>query len=131
VKRGEATFARIGCAACHRPQVVTGSQARFPRLAGQTIHPYTDLLIHDLGEGLSDHRPDYLARGREWRTAPLWALGLTTAVSEAAFYLHDGRARSLAEAIVWHGGEAKAARDRYVHLPKAERDALGAFLQSL
>jgi CxxC motif-containing protein (DUF1111 family) len=109
----------------------TAADARLPRLAGQTIHAYTDLLIHDMGEGLSDHRPDYLAGGREWRTAPLWGLGRTTAVSESTYYLHDGRARSLTEAIVWHSGEAKAARDRYVALSKQDRKALAAFLGSL
>jgi CxxC motif-containing protein (DUF1111 family) len=131
VKRGEVKFAEIGCVACHRPELKTDPKARFSRLAGQTIHPYTDLLIHDMGEGLADHRPDNRAGGRDWRTAPLWGLGLTGAVSEATFYLHDGRARTLSEAILWHGGEAKQARDRFVHLSKEEREALVAFLNSL
>jgi CxxC motif-containing protein (DUF1111 family) len=131
VKRGEAKFAAIGCANCHRPALKTGDDARFPRLAHQTIRPYTDLLVHDVGEGLADHRPDYRAGGSDWRTAPLWGLGLTAAVSESVFYLHDGRARSLAEAVLWHGGEAKAARDRFARMPKEERDALLAFLGSL
>ena len=131
VRRGEARFAEIGCASCHRGELKTAADARLPRLAGQTIHAYTDLLIHDMGEGLSDHRPDYLAGGREWRTAPLWGLGRTAAVSESTYYLHDGRARSLTEAIVWHSGEAKAARDRYVALSKQDRKALAAFLGSL
>jgi CxxC motif-containing protein (DUF1111 family) len=131
VTRGEAKFAEVGCAACHRSQLKTGEHARFPRLSRQTIRPYTDLLIHDMGEGLSDHRPDYRAGGRDWRTPPLWGLGLTAAVSESTFYLHDGRARSLAEAILWHGGEAKPARDRFAGLKKEEREALMAFLNSL
>jgi CxxC motif-containing protein (DUF1111 family) len=131
VTRGEAKFAEIGCAACHRPQLKTGEYARFPRLSHQTIRPYTDLLIHDMGEGLTDHRPDHRAAGRDWRTPPLWGLGLTAAVSESTYYLHDGRARSLAEAILWHGGEAKPARDRFAHLTKEEREALTAFLISL
>lgn len=131
VKRGEAKFAEIGCAACHRPELVTGDHPRFARLSRQRIQPYTDLLVHDMGEGLSDHRPDYLAGGREWRTAPLWGLGLTASVSESARYLHDGRARTLTEAIVWHGGEAKAAQQRFVRLPREQRDALLKFLESL
>ena len=131
VKRGEVRFAEIGCAACHRQELKTGDGAHFPRLAGQTIRPYTDLLVHDMGKGLSDRRPDGLASGSEWRTSPLWGLGLTAAVSESGFYLHDGRARSLVEAIVWHGGEATKARDRFVRLGKEEREALLAFLDSL
>jgi CxxC motif-containing protein (DUF1111 family) len=131
VTRGEAKFAEIGCAACHRQELKTVEHARFPRLSRQTIRPYTDLLIHDMGEGLSDHRPDYRASGREWRTPPLWGLGLTAAVSESAYYLHDGRARSFAEAVLWHGGEGKAARDRFTRLTKEEREALMAFLYSL
>ena len=131
VMRGEAKFAEIGCTACHRPQLQTGEQARFPRLARQTIRPYTDLLIHDMGEGLSDHRPDYAAGGRDWRTPPLWGIGLTAAVSESTRYLHDGRARSLTEAILWHGGEARRARDRFARLNAEQRKALIAFLGSL
>jgi CxxC motif-containing protein (DUF1111 family) len=131
VLRGEARFGELGCAACHRTELKTAERSRFPRLSGRTISAYTDLLIHDMGEGLSDHRPDYRAGGREWRTPPLWGLGRTATVSESTFYLHDGRARTLAEAILWHGGEARAARDRFVRLPKQERDILLAFLQSL
>jgi CxxC motif-containing protein (DUF1111 family) len=131
VKRGEVKFAEIGCAACHRPALTTDPKARFAHLAGQTIHPYTDLLVHDLGPGLADHRPDYLAGGRDWRTAPLWGLGATATVSEAAFYLHDGRARTLAEAVLWHDGEARLARERFTRLTKEEREALLSFLTSL
>ena len=131
VRAGEASFAAIGCAACHRPVLVTDSHPRFPRLSGQTIRPYTDLLVHDLGPGLSDGRPDYLAKGREWRTAPLWGLGLTRDVAETVNYLHDGRARSLTEAILWHGGEAKPSRDRFADLPRSQRQALLEFLEAL
>ncbi|MDR3369344.1 di-heme oxidoredictase family protein [Rhodoferax sp.] len=131
VKRGEAKFAEIGCAACHRPELVTDPKARSPHLAGQTIQPYTDLLVHDMGEGLSDHRPDYQAGGRDWRTAPLWGLGATAAVSEATFFLHDGRARTLPEAILWHAGEARPARERFTRLSQEERAALVDFLKSL
>ena len=84
-----------------------------PELAQQSIYPYTDLLLHDLGEGLADGRPDGGADGQEWRTAPLWGLGLTQTVLPYASYLHDGRARTLEEAILWHGGEAERARERF------------------
>ncbi|WP_374486462.1 di-heme oxidoredictase family protein [Zoogloea sp.] len=131
VRRGEALFAASGCAQCHRPSLSTGASPRFPRLAGQTIAPYTDLLIHDMGPGLADRRPDFAASGREWRTPPLWGIGLTQTISEQQRYLHDGRARSLAEAILWHGGEAKVARRRFEALPASQRRALLAFLESL
>ncbi|MEO5619433.1 MAG: di-heme oxidoredictase family protein, partial [Cypionkella sp.] len=88
-------------------------------------------LLHDMGEGLADHRPEGRATGTEWRTAPLWGIGLTAQVAGQASFLHDGRARTLMEAILWHGGEAQAARDRITTLPKADRDALVAFLESL
>lgn len=131
IGRGGVVFAQAGCAVCHRPELRTDPQWRFPHLAGKTIRPYTDLLVHDMGIGLSDGRPDGEASGREWRTPPLWGIGLTAAVSESARYLHDGRARSLAEAIVWHGGEARAARDRFVRMSKEDREALRVFIDSL
>lgn len=131
VQRGEALFAQVGCVQCHRPMLQTGPSSRFPRLAGQTIAPYTDLLIHDMGPGLADGRPDFAASGREWRTPPLWGIGLTQTISEQQRYLHDGRARSLTEAILWHGGEAKVARRRFEALPASQRRALLAFLESL
>jgi CxxC motif-containing protein (DUF1111 family) len=131
VSRGGTAFVQAGCAACHRPELKTDPNWRFPRLAGQTIHPYTDLLLHDMGRALSDRRPDGLASGNEWRTSPLWGLGLTGSISESGFYLHDGRARNLVGAIVWHGGEAKPVRDRFVRMGKEDRDALVAFLCSL
>jgi len=102
-----------------------------PSLANQTFHPYTDLLLHDMGEGLADGRPDFLANGREWRTAPLWGLGLVPVVNGHARYLHDGRAQGLEEAILWHGGEGEASRERYRLLDKADRARLIAFLNSL
>ncbi|MBS0357042.1 MAG: c-type cytochrome [Proteobacteria bacterium] len=131
VLRGEALFASSGCTQCHRPSLQTGASPRFPRLAGQTIAPYTDLLIHDMGAGLADGRPDFAASGREWRTPPLWGIGLTRTISEQERYLHDGRARSLMEAILWHDGEAKVASRRFAALPAKERRALLAFLESL
>ncbi len=131
VQRGERVFRDIGCAACHMPTLITAPDAELPELRNQTIHPFTDLLLHDMGEGLADHRPDYLASGTEWRTTPLWGVGLTQKVSGHTFLLHDGRARNLAEAILWHGGEAKAAQEKFRALPKATREDLLSFLESL
>ena len=129
-KRGDALFSKLGCALCHRRNLVTGD-SKFPELAHRIIHPYTDLLIHDMGKGLSDGRPDYLAGGSEWRTAPLWGIGLAAKVNGHAGYLHDGRARTLSEAVLWHGGEARRARDRFAALPAEERKALIDYLDSL
>ncbi|NMG65893.1 c-type cytochrome [Azoarcus indigens] len=131
VQRGEQLFAAAGCASCHRPALRTGPFPPFPALAGQTIRPYTDLLLHDMGDGLADGRPDYLASGRQWRTPPLWGLGLLPVASEHGTLLHDGRARSPLEAILWHGGEASASREAVRAMAKAEREALLAFLASL
>jgi CxxC motif-containing protein (DUF1111 family) len=102
-----------------------------PEQSHQLIWPYTDLLLHDMGEGLADDRPEGLASGREWRTPPLWGIGLTETVSGHTFFLHDGRARNLLEAILWHGGEAEPARRKVMAMSKAEREALLAFLSSL
>jgi CxxC motif-containing protein (DUF1111 family) len=127
---GRQLFRDLGCAACHVPTLVTGDAA-LPQLAHQTIHPYTDLLLHDVGDSLTDARRDFTAEGVEWRTAPLWGIGLVQVVQPAATFLHDGRARTLAEAILWHGGEAQAARDAFRLAAKPERDALISFLQTL
>jgi CxxC motif-containing protein (DUF1111 family) len=102
-----------------------------PEVSNQVIQPFTDLLLHDMGEGLADHRPDFRANGREWRTAPLWVIGLTVTVLGQQNYLHDGRARTLEEAILWHGGEAENAKDGFMNLPGNEREKLIKFLQSL
>jgi CxxC motif-containing protein (DUF1111 family) len=131
VRRGERLFRDFGCAACHMPTLVTGDDHAFPELSHQTIHPFTDLLLHDMGEALADNRPDFEATGSEWRTAPLWGLGLIPTVNGHDNLLHDGRARGFPEAILWHGGEAEAAKDRFRLAPKDERDALVAFLESL
>ncbi|MEC9376102.1 MAG: di-heme oxidoredictase family protein [Pseudomonadota bacterium] len=130
VQRGEQLFRGIGCVGCHMPTQVAGQRA-MPALAGQVFHPFTDLLIHDMGEGLADNRPDFDASGSEWRTAPLWGLGLMHDVGEFNFYLHDGRARSIAEAILWHGGEAENPREIFRNLGKDQREDLIAFLNSL
>jgi CxxC motif-containing protein (DUF1111 family) len=116
---------------CHFATLVTAETAAFAELAQQTIHPYSDLLLHDMGEGLADHRPDYAASGREWRTPPLWGIGLSKTVTGYEYYLHDGRARSLSEAILWHSGEAQQARDSFIALPEKERQAILRFLGSL
>ena len=131
VLAGKALFYDAGCISCHRPKFVTATDGVQPELAGQLIWPYTDMLLHDMGEGLADNRPEGDADGREWRTAPLWGIGLTEAVSGHTRFLHDGRARSLLEAILWHGGEAEDARRAVVDMTRGERDQLLAFLNSL
>lgn len=130
VLRGEVLFAQSGCTACHTPTLRTGQHA-LAALSHQTIHPFTDLLLHDMGEGLADGRADFEADGREWRTAPLWGLGLIHSVNGHELLLHDGRARGIAEAILWHGGEAESARERFRTMARADREALLAFLRSL
>ncbi|ART80641.1 di-heme oxidoreductase family protein [Oceanisphaera avium] len=132
VKAGEQLFLALGCSSCHIPSYTTGQHAS-PALSKQKIYPYTDLLLHDMGEGLADNRPEFLANGREWRTQPLWGLGYAAEVagSDDAFYLHDGRARTLLEAILWHGGEAEIAKQSVMAASKNERAQLIAFLESL
>jgi CxxC motif-containing protein (DUF1111 family) len=128
---GEELFHAIGCAACHTSTMVTGEVPETPPLSAQRIHPYTDLLLHDMGAELADDRPDFGADGREWRTAPLWGIGLVHTVNRHTLLLHDGRARGFAEAILWHGGEGEAAREAFRLLPAAERAALVRFLETL
>ena len=103
----------------------------FPQISNQLIHPYTDLLLHDMGDGLADNRPDFKANGNEWRTPPLWGIGLTQKVNGHTNFLHDGRARSLLEAVMWHGGEAENAKNKVIILSAGERNALIKFLESL
>ncbi len=131
VVRGEQLFAQARCAQCHQPQLTTGANAPFPALANRVFHPYTDLLLHDMGEGLADGRPDYQAGARDWRTAPLWGIGLSKQVNGSTNLLHDGRARTVTEAILWHGGEAEAARRAFAGFSRSDRDALVAFVNSL
>ena len=128
---GLATFTAMGCASCHMPTMTTDESAPLPELRSQTFHPFTDLLLHDMGEGLADNRPDGGATGTEWRTPPLWGLGLIETVNGHDRLLHDGRARGFAEAILWHGGEGVAAKEAFRTAPEAERAALIAFLASL
>ena len=130
VQRGQDLFEESRCASCHVPTLKSGpSDLRF--VANQTFHPYTDMLLHDMGQGLADNRPDFEATGQEWRTPPLWGIGLTQTVLPGAGYLHDGRARTLAEAILWHGGEAEDSKQAFIEMPEKDRDALIAFLHSL
>ncbi|WP_340118484.1 di-heme oxidoredictase family protein [Pelagibius sp. 7325] len=131
VLAGKQVFYASGCAACHRPKFVTRRDSLGEEQSFQLIWPYSDLLLHDMGEGLADHRPEGQASGREWRTAPLWGIGLTETVNGHTQFLHDGRARNLLEAILWHGGEAEAARRKVVALDGERRAALLAFLRSL
>ncbi len=131
ILEGAELFRRAGCHTCHVPSLVTGDDPDFPELSGQTIQPYTDLLLHNMGPGLADDRPVFGASGSEWRTPPLWSIGLVYLVNQHTNYLHDGRARSLEEAILWHGGEAEAAKETFRNFPSLERRKLVAFLKSL
>ena len=129
--RGQQLFSELGCAACHTPEQRTGQNVAVPLLAEQTFMPYSDLLLHDMGPGLADGRADFAASASEWRTTPLWGIGLVPTTNDHAFYVHDGRARGLSEAILWHGGEAEAAQQRFKHASKTERAALLEFLNTL
>jgi CxxC motif-containing protein (DUF1111 family) len=131
VARGNALFAQARCTACHAPSLTTGPGHRFAELRNQLIRPYTDLLLHDLGPDLADNFPQGTASGQEWRTAPLWGLGLLTSINPDVRYLHDGRARTLEEAILWHGGQAAASRERFKALSADDRQSLLAYVKSL
>ncbi|MCV6611674.1 MAG: c-type cytochrome [Amphritea sp.] len=131
VQRGEQLFNEIGCESCHRSTFVTGTEQRQKRLHNQTIHPYSDFLLHDMGPGLADHRPSFDADGYEWRTPPLWGIGMIEQVNGHTRLLHDGRARNLEEAILWHGGEAEAVKQRFKELAASDRESIIKFLKSL
>ena len=130
IARGEAVFRDSGCVKCHVPKHTTGA-ARFAALSGQVIWPYTDLLLHDMGPGLADGQSEFTASAAEWRTPPLWGVGRVARDPDRIGLLHDGRARTLAEAILWHGGEAQAARDSFLRASRGDRAALLSFLESL
>nr|WP_315493561.1 di-heme oxidoredictase family protein [uncultured Rhodoferax sp.] len=135
VLRGQALFAQAQCSACHRPSYTTGA-APFPRLSspkvqGLKIWPYTDLLLHDMGPDLADGRPDFAANGQQWKTPPLWGVGLIHDVNGHRRLLHDGRANGVLEAILWHGGEAQGAKNNVLQLNARDRQALVAFVESL
>ena len=142
--QGEALFSELGCDGCHRSTLTTSSAHPFAELRNQIIYPYSDFLLHDMGEGLADSLGEGVASGSEWRTTPLWGIGLSACVTggvegpnqsqtcvEDASYLHDGRARTLEEAILWHGGEGATSRDAYVALSEEEKDNVLRFLNSL
>lgn len=131
VLAGKNLFFQAGCQSCHTPKYTTAANAAEPELANQVIRPYSDLLLHDMGEGLADNRTEFQASGRDWRTPPLWGIGLTQAVSGHTQFLHDGRARNLLEAVLWHGGEARAAQQQVLSFNAEQRAALLAFLNSL
>lgn len=129
--KGKRIFYETGCISCHVPKFVTRRDVAEKAQSFQLIWPYSDFLLHDMGDGLADGQPVGLASGREWRTPPLWGIGLTRTVSGHSFFLHDGRARDLNEAILWHGGEAEKARNAFSALSKDDRAALITFLESL
>ncbi len=129
--QGERIFKQINCGNCHIPTLKTGVDVSFYMLSNQRIHPYTDLLLHDMGPGLADNRPDFRATGTEWKTPALWGIGLFEKTNGVPFYLHDGRARTLEEAILWHGGEAENSKNAFYNLATNDRKALIKFLKSL
>jgi CxxC motif-containing protein (DUF1111 family) len=131
VLAGKKLFYDSGCIACHRPKYVTRRLPDRPEQSFQLVWPYTDMLLHDMGDALADRRIDGTIADAEWRTPPLWGIGLTREVNGHTRFLHDGRARNLLEAVLWHGGEAEAAKQRVLAMSREERDALIAFLNSL
>jgi CxxC motif-containing protein (DUF1111 family) len=130
IVKGKQLFVQLNCSGCHLPKMQTGSNT-IASLNNQTIRPYTDLLLHDMGEGLADGAADFLATGNEWRTAPLWGIGMIKTVNKQVFLLHDGRARNIEEAILWHGGEAEKSKTGFTRLSKSEREAVLQFLENL
>jgi CxxC motif-containing protein (DUF1111 family) len=131
VQRGAEAFAAARCTVCHVPTLQTGEYVRLPQLSHQVFHAYTDLLLHDMGDGLADGRPDYQAGPRDWRTQPLWGLGLSQVVNGSTAMLHDGRARNASEAILWHGGEAASAQEAFRNMSREDRAALLKFLDAI
>ena len=131
VQQGRGLFYQAGCNGCHTPSYTTDKNYRLPELASQKIWPYTDLALHDMGEGLSDGITEFDANGREWRTPPLWSIGMQKELSATARFLHDGRARSIEEAILWHGGEAATSQQQFIKMTKAQRDSLLSFIKAI
>lgn len=131
VLEGKEIFNSIECAKCHIPKMTTSSTYYIEAFRNQVIRPYTDLLLHDMGTELADNAPDYLADGNEWRTPPLWGIGLISTVNNHTYLLHDGRARNVEEAILWHGGEAATAKTNFKNLSQAERQKVIDFINSL
>ena len=127
---GGKTFKTIGCANCHQLEFITGKHS-IEALSYQRISPYTDLLLHDMGEGLADNRRDFQASGRDWKTRPLWGIGLTKTINARGGFLHDGRASTIEEAILWHGGEAQMSRNKFTELAADQRAQVIKFINSL
>ncbi len=130
-QEGRTLFYQIGCESCHTPSHTTRSDYPSPALANQVIWPYTDLALHDMGEGLADGVIEFQANGNEWRTPPLWGLGAQSSWRKERHFLHDGRAKSFSEAILWHGGEAQKSQQQFIQLSQSERKALVAFLEAI
>lgn len=130
VRRGAKIFEQLDCAKCHIPKMQTGSSS-ISVLANQTIFPYSDMLLHDMGDDLADNRTDFLASGNEWKTRPLWGIGLTNVVNNHTNFLHDGRAKNITEAILWHGGEAQNSKNKFKQLSTKDRNDLLKFINSL
>ena len=130
IRKGAKTFEQINCAKCHTPKQQTGLGV-IAAVSNQTIYPYSDLLLHDMGDDLADNRPDFLATGKEWKTRPLWGIGLTEIVNGHTNFLHDGRAKNITEAILWHGGEAQQSKEKFKQLSTSKRNELLAFINSL
>ena len=131
VLKGKQIFNEIECASCHIPKMQTGNLHPIQALRNQIIRPYTDLLLHDMGDDLADNAPDFLANGNEWRTPPLWGIGLIKTVNNHTKFMHDGRANNIEEAILWHGGEGQNAKNKYKQLPIVLRNLLLEFINSL
>jgi len=131
IQSGKQLFTQLNCSGCHKPVVQTGIDLNLSAINNQRIQPFTDMLLHDMGDDLADGRSDFLATGNEWRTAPLWGIGLFAKTNGTPFYLHDGRARTIEEAILWHGGEALPAKQKFMQLSKPDRAKLLKFIQSL
>lgn len=131
VQEGRDVFNQINCNACHIPKIVTGNHPSIDAVSNQTIRPFTDMLLHDMGDNLSDNRADFLATGNEWRTPPLWGIGLIETVNGHTRLLHDGRARNIEEAILWHGGEAENSKLAFTNLNATKREKLILFLNTL
>lgn len=131
IKVGEVLFTEAKCVSCHIPKFTTGESRALPILSRQIIFPYSDFLLHDMGEDLADHRPDIEADGNEWRTPPLWGIGLIHAVNKHNRLLHDGRARGIEEAILWHGGEASDSKKTFMSFSQVQRKQLIQFVESL
>jgi len=131
VLKGKELFNEMDCIKCHVNNFTTSEFELLPQIGNVVIRPYSDFLLHDMGEDLADNSPDFLATGNEWRTQPLWGLGMIEFVNDHTFLLHDGRARNIEEAILWHGGEAETSKNKFMNVSAKEREQVLSFLNSL